>query len=50
MEIKDTSGAGDTFLAALVCKYLETESIEEAIPFANSCATEAVQKKGVSIV
>ena len=50
VEIKDTSGAGDTFLAALVCKYLETESIEEAIPFANSCATEAVQKKGVSIV
>ena len=48
--IKDTSGAGDTFLAGLVCKYLETDSIEKAILFANLCATEAVQKKGVSIV
>ena len=50
VEIKDTSGAGDTFLAGLVCKYLESDSIEVAIPFANLCATSVVQKKGVSTV
>jgi D-beta-D-heptose 7-phosphate kinase/D-beta-D-heptose 1-phosphate adenosyltransferase len=48
--IKDTSGAGDTFLAGLVYKYLEVGLIESAISFANSCATSVVQKKGVSIV
>tara|TARA_R110000765_G_scaffold408803_1_gene506719 strand:+ start:130 stop:618 length:489 start_codon:yes stop_codon:yes gene_type:complete len=50
VEIKDTSGAGDTFLAALVYKYLESNSIEQAIVFANECATKVVQKRGVSIV
>lgn len=50
VEIKDTSGAGDTFLAALVYKYLETKSIESSIDFANQCATSVVQKKGVSTV
>ena len=50
VEIKDTSGAGDTFLAGLVCKYLESDSIEVAIPFANLCATSVVQRKGVSTV
>ena len=50
VEIRDTSGAGDTFLAGLVCKYLESGSIEVAIPFANACATKVVQKRGVSVV
>ena len=48
VEIKDTSGAGDTFIAALVTKYVETEDIDESIKFANACATKVVQKKGVS--
>ena len=47
VEIKDLSGAGDTFLAGLVYKYLKTSKIEESIRFANECATKAVQKKGV---
>ena len=50
VEIKDTSGAGDTFIASLVTKYVQESSIEEAIKFANKCATKVVQKKGVSIV
>jgi len=50
VEIKDTSGAGDTFLAGLVYKYLESNSIELAISFANDCATSVVQKRGVSVV
>ena len=47
VEIKDLSGAGDTFLAGLVYSYLKTDSIQKSIEFANECATKAVQKKGV---
>ena len=50
VEIKDSSGGGDTFIAGLVAKYLETNDIREAIMFANDCATKVVQKRGVSIV
>ena len=50
VEIRDTSGAGDSFLAGLVIKYLETKNIDEAIVFANECATRVVQKKGVSVI
>jgi bifunctional ADP-heptose synthase (sugar kinase/adenylyltransferase) len=48
-EVKDTSGAGDTFMAALVVKYLDTNSIETAINFANECASTVVQRRGVSL-
>lgn len=50
VEIKDLSGAGDTFISALATKYVETNSIEEAIKFANECATVVVQKAGVSVI
>ena len=50
VEIKDTSGAGDTFIAGLVSKYVATEDIDVSIRFANECATRVVQKKGVSTV
>jgi len=50
VEIKDLSGAGDTFLAGLVAKYLETKDIIKAIKFANKCATEVVQKRGVNVI
>jgi len=50
VEIKDTCGAGDTFLAGLVVEYVKSLDIGKAIRFANSCATKVVQKKGVSIV
>lgn len=46
----DVSGAGDTFLAGLVCEYLKTNNIELSIIFANKCAQQVVQKPGVSIV
>ena len=49
VEIKDTSGAGDTFIAGLVSKYVATQDIDASIKFANECATRVVQKKGVSI-
>jgi sugar/nucleoside kinase (ribokinase family) len=50
VEVKDMSGAGDTFLAGLVVKYLETKDIRQAIVFANECATEVVQRRGVGVV
>ena len=50
VEIKDTSGAGDTFIAALALEYAKTKDIDQAIEFANEKATAVVQKKGVSIV
>lgn len=48
VSVKDVSGAGDTFLAGLVFKYLQTNNIEKAIKFANKCATQIVQKRGVA--
>ena len=50
VDIKDVSGAGDTFLSGLVVKYMETSDIEQSILYANECATIAVQKKGVTII
>ena len=48
VEIKDVSGAGDTFLAGLVVDYLRHGDIKKAAIFANLCATEVVQKRGVN--
>ena len=50
VEIKDTSGAGDTFIAALAIEYVKNQEVEKAILFANDCATMVVQKKGVSTI
>ena len=50
VEIKDTSGAGDTFVASLVCEYIRSRNIETAICFANKNATKVVQKKGVAVI
>lgn len=50
VEVKDVAGAGDTFLAGLVFKYIESNSIEDSIEFANKCSTQVVQKRGVGIV
>tara|TARA_R110002050_G_scaffold286842_1_gene437631 strand:+ start:750 stop:1490 length:741 start_codon:yes stop_codon:yes gene_type:complete len=47
VSVKDVSGAGDTFLAALVVDYLKNNNIKTAITFANKCATKVVQKRGV---
>tara|TARA_R110000824_G_scaffold126390_2_gene285936 strand:+ start:4640 stop:5407 length:768 start_codon:yes stop_codon:yes gene_type:complete len=50
VEVKDLSGAGDTFLSGLVCMFLNTNNIEESIKFANTCATSVVQRKGVTVL
>lgn len=50
VEVKDLSGAGDTFLAALVCNYLKSRNVSDAIRFANKMSSIVVQKRGVSTV
>jgi sugar/nucleoside kinase (ribokinase family) len=50
VEIKDTSGAGDTFLAGLVYEYMASGDIHKAMEFANRCATKVVQMKGVNVI
>jgi len=49
-EVRDLSGAGDTFLAALVADYIKNSDIRSAIRFANRCAAWVVTQKGVAIV
>ena len=48
--VKDLSGAGDTFMAALAVKYIITKDIDKSIKFANDCATKVVQLKGVNTI
>ena len=50
VSVKDVSGAGDTFLAALVVAYLKKNDIKSAIKFANKCSTKVVQKRGVAVI
>ena len=50
VNIKDVSGAGDTFISGLVCEYVRIRNIEKAIIFAQDCATKVVQKKGVCTI
>jgi bifunctional ADP-heptose synthase (sugar kinase/adenylyltransferase) len=50
VEVKDLSGAGDTFLASFVVQYMKEKKILEAIGFAQKCSSEVVGKKGVATV
>jgi sugar/nucleoside kinase (ribokinase family) len=50
IEVKDSSGAGDSFFAALLVNYAETGDIRDAIRFANRCAREVVQHRGVTTI
>ena len=48
VDVRDTSGAGDTFLAGLVYAYITEYNMGDAIRFANECATQVVQRKGTA--
>lgn len=50
VEVKDTSGAGDTFIAGLCVEYCKTKDIDISIKYANSCSTRVVQRKGVATI
>lgn len=47
VEVVDVTGCGDTFLSALVFKFIETQDIEKAILFANKASSVTVQHMGV---
>jgi D-beta-D-heptose 7-phosphate kinase/D-beta-D-heptose 1-phosphate adenosyltransferase len=49
IENADVSGAGDTFVAGFVARYLDSNNIEESIEWANYCAGEVVKEKGVTV-
>ena len=48
VEVRDVSGAGDTFFASFVCYYMLTKSFDLSINFANICASQVVQKSGTA--
>ena len=50
VEVKDSSGAGDTFMAGLAATYSQTGDIIVGIEAANRYAAEAVKRRGVSII
>jgi D-glycero-beta-D-manno-heptose-7-phosphate kinase len=50
VDVKDSTGAGDSFFAALLVRYLETSDIDESIRFANECAVKVVSQKGVNLI
>ena len=50
VDIMDISGAGDTFVAGFTTKYLENSNVNESIKFGNECASQVVQKRGVTVV
>jgi len=50
VEMHDVCGAGDTFLAALVYKYLRNKNIVDAIQYANKAASISVQHFGVYVL
>ena len=49
IENGDVSGAGDTFTAGFVVRYLDSNDIGTSIEWGNYCAGEVIKKKGVSV-
>lgn len=50
IEVRDVCGAGDSVLAGLVVKFIETNDLQESIRFANKVASFAVTKRGTYAV
>lgn len=50
VEVRDLSGAGDTWMASFSYEYVRTTNIDSAIELANKNATLVVQKRGVSTI
>jgi bifunctional ADP-heptose synthase (sugar kinase/adenylyltransferase) len=49
-QVLDVTGAGDTFFAAFVAKFLKTLDVPSAITFANHCASYVVTRRGTSVL
>lgn len=50
VEVKDSSGAGDSFMAALAVEYLRTGDVIKSIVFANLKASKVVTQRGVTTI
>lgn len=50
ISVRDTSGAGDSFMAALVIEYLRNADIISSIKSANSAASRVVKTRGVGVI
>lgn len=50
VEVRDLSGAGDTWMASFAFKFTQNSDVEESIQFANDNATIVVQKRGVTTI
>ena len=49
VNVRDVSGAGDTFVAAFTYQLCTSHDVEQSIRFAVSCSTQIVQQRGMSI-
>ena len=49
LQTYDVSGAGDTFLAAVVSKVMDSSGIDEAIKFAQECCNKVIQERGTCV-
>jgi bifunctional ADP-heptose synthase (sugar kinase/adenylyltransferase) len=49
-EVRDVSGAGDTFLAALSYAFTATKDINTAIILAQDCCQRVIRKKGITTI
>lgn len=50
VEVRDLSGAGDTWMASFAYEYIRTTNIDSSIELANKNATLVVQKRGVTTI
>jgi len=49
-QVRDVSGAGDTFLAAFTTNYLFNQNIDLAIEYAQTCCSIVVSKAGTATI
>ena len=49
LQTYDVSGAGDTFLAALISQILSNYSIHSGIEFAQECCNKVIQRRGTCV-
>ena len=49
LQTYDVSGAGDTFLAGIVSRLMQQDTIYNAIDFAQQCANKVIQERGTCV-
>jgi len=49
LQTYDVSGAGDTFLSAVVSKVINKEGMDTAIKFAQECCNKVIQERGTCV-